>query len=235
MDTKAGLIEQFDGFFKKKFIPIRARDEHGIPVHNSGASPDDLGGTQFVKQGDVVLLTYLLPDIFTPEQKRRNYEFYERRTLHKSSLSPSTYALMGLEVGDAKKGYGYFLASLNMDLKNVHKNTQNGMHIACCGGNWQILVHGFGGVRVRRDMLCLDPRVPPQWREMRFAIRWKGFLLRIRADQQRMRLQFSSHRKTDSISARVFGARRRLSANRTYSFPRSRRGGKKLYVLDNAK
>jgi hypothetical protein len=38
-----------------------------------------------VKQADVVMLTYVLPDEFPDDVKRANYNYYEPLTLHKSS------------------------------------------------------------------------------------------------------------------------------------------------------
>lgn len=229
-ERDGGLIEQFDGFLRKRNLPIKERNEHGIPAFPRGMKAADMNGTQFVKQADVVLLMYLFPDAFKSEQKAKNYLFYERRTLHKSSLSPSIYAIMGLEAGEEEKAYEYFLASLYTDLKAIHGNMRLGIHVACCGGNWQTLVHGFGGATVRRGTLCFDPKLPRQWGVMQFSLQWRGSVIRVVVDKERLRLHFPSGKRLDSVVVRVFGVRKRIFANKMYSFPRIVKKGKRLYV-----
>ncbi|MFC1521360.1 glycoside hydrolase family 65 protein [Elusimicrobiota bacterium] len=229
-NKSSGLIEQFNGFFRKKDIPIRKRDEFGIPLFPKNIKSSDLNDTQFIKQADVVLLMYLNPDAFSARQEKLNYDFYEKRTLHMSSLSPSIYAAMGLEVGEEEKAYKYFLASLYADLKDIHKNTHLGMHIACCGGNWQTLFHGFGGVSFRRDALYIDPKLPGQWKEMKFRVNWRGLSIRVEIDRERMRLRFTSKKRGDWVYVRAFGVRKRVYANTMYSFPK--RKDRRLYSRD---
>ena len=44
---------------------------------------------------------------FDEETIKENYAYYEKRTLHGSSLSPSIFSVMGLKVGDDSKAYRY--------------------------------------------------------------------------------------------------------------------------------
>jgi kojibiose phosphorylase len=127
-----------------------------------------------LKQPDVVMLMYMLPDDFTTEVKRANFEFYEARTLHKSSLSPAIHAIMGIEVGDSTRALQYFYRSALVDLTDNQGNTEYGMHIASAGGTWQTLVNGFGGVRVHHGQLTVNPWLPEEWQEIRFRLRWHG-------------------------------------------------------------
>ena len=53
------------------------------------------------------MLLHLLGEEFDEETKRKNYAYYEKRTLHGSSWSPSIYSVMGLHVGDESKAYRY--------------------------------------------------------------------------------------------------------------------------------
>ena len=127
-----------------------------------------------LKQPDVVMLMHMLPDEFDPATKKANFEFYEARTLHKSSLSPAIHAIMGIEVGDTERALQYFLRSAFVDLTNNQGNTDEGIHIASAGGTWQILVCGFGGFRVQHDQLSFDPWLPAHWQRIRFRLQWRG-------------------------------------------------------------
>ena len=54
---------------------------------------------QVIKQADLVLAMQLQGHAFTAEQKARNVDYYERRTVRDSSLSACTQAVMCAEVG----------------------------------------------------------------------------------------------------------------------------------------
>ncbi|MFH2034647.1 MAG: glycoside hydrolase family 65 protein, partial [Candidatus Margulisiibacteriota bacterium] len=104
-DQKSELIEQFEGYFSLRDIKPGKLNREGFPEFPPGVSGDNVDRTQLIKQADVVLMLHLFVDRFSPELKKKNFHYYEARTLHKSSLSPCIYAMMGLEVGDHKKAY----------------------------------------------------------------------------------------------------------------------------------
>lgn len=171
---EGGLIEQFEGYFQRKDVPIAEWDAHGMPRYPEGYHHFNLEDTMLLKQPDSVMLTYMFPDDFSLEVKRANFEFYEHRTLHKSSLSPAIHAIIGLEVEDRTRAMQYFRRSAFVDLDDNQGNTEQGMHIASAGGTWQILVNGFGGFRVRHGQMTFTPWLPEEWEEIRFRLRWLG-------------------------------------------------------------
>jgi kojibiose phosphorylase len=168
------LIEQFEGYFDRKDVPITEWDANDMPRYPPGYHHYNCEDTMLVKQPDVLMLMYLLPDDFSIEAKRANFEFYEARTLHKSSLSPAIHAIMGIEVGDHARALQYFYRSALVDLADNQGNVAEGIHIASAGGTWQILVNGFGGLRLRHGQLTFNPWLPDQWQEIRFRLRWRG-------------------------------------------------------------
>jgi kojibiose phosphorylase len=168
------LIEQFEGYLDRKDVPITEWDANDMPRYPPGYHHFNCEDTMLLKQPDVVMLMYLLPDDFSIEVKRANFEFYEARTLHKSSLSPAIHAIIGIEVGDHARALQYFYRSALVDLADNQGNTADGIHIASAGGTWQILVNGFGGLRLRHGQLTFNPWLPDQWQEIRFRLRWRG-------------------------------------------------------------
>jgi len=231
---KNDLIEQFDGYFKKKRVSIKRFTSEGLPAFPKHMSTKDLGKTQYVKQADVLLLFHLFPDQFNQREKKRNYRFYERRTLHKSSLSPATHATLGMEVGDRRLTYRYFMISLMTDLGGVHGNTRDGMHAACLGGVWQLLVNGFGGFRMRQGVPSFDPRLPDRWKEIRYHLHWKGGRIAVACERDRVRLQVLAKPRNQPLKIMVFGTRHTLKSNKAYSFPRFLAKGKRQYVKNLA-
>lgn len=219
---KRGLIEAFDGYFKKREVTITNFDDNFMPIFPKGLPVGKVGKTRLVKQADVVMLLYLLPDLFSLSQKKRDYFYYERRTLHKSSLSPSMHTIVGLEVGDEERAYRYFIHSLDADLRNVHGNTSDGIHAASLGGTWQAVVNGFAGMRIRKGVLTFNPKLPPHWKELRFMIKWKGLDCSVAVFRKKIELRFSSPRKSDRLKVRVYGTLKELRANKLSSFYKRR-------------
>lgn len=230
---KDKLIEQFDGFFKKRKVEITSWDENSIPIITEKLTPRDYAKTQLVKQGDVIIFLYLLSDAFSLKAKIKNYQYYLERTIHRSSLSVPTYAIMAADVGDRNKAYRFFNVALHTDLSNLHGNTSVGIHIASIGGTWQILINGFAGVRIEKGILSINPKLPGMWRKILFSLRWRGRLLKLEAKNNAVRVRLiSPEKKKGKVKIKVFGVAHELSGNKTFDFKR-RKGAeeKKTYYL----
>lgn len=172
------IIEQFQGYFDLKHIEITEHDENSMPVWPKEAKLDRLGETQLIKQADVVQLMLMLPEEFSEDIKKANYEYYEKRTMHKSSLSPSMYSILGLSVGDKSNAYKYFMKTVYTDLEDNQGNTDIGLHGASTGGSWQSVIFGFAGVSVGKDgNLKLRPWIPEHWEKLKFKLNWHGSMI----------------------------------------------------------
>ena len=207
-----GVIEQFDGYFGLTDLPFTV-DENDMPRYPAGYHHYNLEGTRLIKQADVVMLTYVLPDEFSDAVKRANYDFYEPRTLHKSSLSPAVYSIMGIEVGDPSRAVQYFRRAAFVDLVDNQGNTSDGMHIASAGGTWQMIVNGFGGFRVRHGRMTFKPWLPPEWSAIDFRLRWHGHAVAVHITHPSMTLRLDAPAGT-SETVLVNGAEVALDAGR---------------------
>ncbi|MEW8997861.1 MAG: glycosyl hydrolase family 65 protein [Thermoanaerobacter sp.] len=184
-DKDKKLIEQFEGYFDKKDYVIDKFDENNMPIWPEGVDITKLGDTQLIKQADVVMLMLLLGEEFDEETKRINYEYYEKRTMHKSSLGPSMYAIMGLKVGDHKNAYQSFMRSANVDLVDNQGNTKEGLHAASAGGTWQVVVFGFGGMEIDKEgALNINSWLPEKWDKLSYKVFWKGNLIEVIVTKQ---------------------------------------------------
>ncbi|MET4052625.1 alpha,alpha-trehalose phosphorylase [Frigoribacterium sp. PvP054] len=134
---------------------------------------------QVLKQADVVLALYLQGDEFTPEQKLRNFEYYDALTTGDSTLSGVVQSIIAAEVGHHQLSQQYFLSSLYVDLADLHKNTSDGVHVASTGGIWSALVNGYGGMRDWLGSFTFDPRLPADWDELSFRVSIKGSRVRV--------------------------------------------------------
>ncbi len=139
----------------------------------------DLYRKQVVKQADLVLAMHLRGDAFTPEQKARNFAYYEPLTVRDSSLSASTQAVIAAEVGQLQLAYDYLGEAALIDLHDLQHNVQDGIHIASLAGTWTALVAGFGGMRLRHSSLSFAPRLPEALGRLAFHLVFRGCRLRV--------------------------------------------------------
>jgi hypothetical protein len=79
---------------------------------------------------------------FNAQQKARNVDYYERRTVRDSSLSACTQAVMCAEVGHLELAHAYTKEAAMVDLRDLHTNTRDGLHMASLAGAWTALVGG---------------------------------------------------------------------------------------------
>jgi trehalose/maltose hydrolase-like predicted phosphorylase len=135
--------------------------------------------TNVVKQADVVLATFLLWDEISPEVRTANFRYYEPRTGHGSSLSPSIHALIAAQIGYMECAESYLKQAAEIDLGNNMGNAAGGVHAAALGGLWQAVVFGFAGFRTHLDGVSLAPKVLSHWRRFSFPLQWRGRKLRV--------------------------------------------------------
>ena len=139
---------------------------------------------QVVKQADLVLALHLHGDAFTPEQKRRNFEYYEGLTVRDSSLSACTQSIVAAEVGHLELAYDYLREAAFVDLHDLHRNTGDGLHIASLAGAVLAVTNGLGGMRDSASRLRFCPRLPAEIAGASFAVTVRGTRMRIRIDQE---------------------------------------------------
>ncbi len=139
----------------------------------------DLYRKQVVKQADLVLALFSRGDAFTPEEKARNFAYYEGLTVRDSSLSACVQAVVAAEVGHLELAYDYFGEAALMDIADLEHNTRDGLHIASLAGAWIAAVCGFGGMRDHDGQLTFAPQLPERLTRMSFRIGFHGSRLRV--------------------------------------------------------
>ncbi len=147
------------------------------PVYHR-LSFDRLQRYQVLKQADIILLMALLPEKYTHAQKLAAWNFYEPLTLHDSTLSFGTHALLAAQIGEQQKAEAYLNKSMYLDLENVMCNTASeGLHLAAFGATWQSVVHGFCGITIKDGKPTATPHLPEQWKRVtvRLSARGKRF------------------------------------------------------------
>ena len=179
-DEKLGVHAQALNFTRYDEWDFAATKPHHYPLLLS-TSYFDLYRKQVVKQADLVLAMHWRGDAFTPEQKARNFAYYEERTVRDSSLSACTQAVIAAEVGHLDLAHDYIGEAALMDLHDLEHNTRDGVHIASLAGAWLAIVAGLGGLRDHGEELSFAPRLPDRISRLRFAVLWRGLRLQVTA------------------------------------------------------
>jgi kojibiose phosphorylase len=167
-----------------------------------------LSRTQLIKQPDVVTLCHVLRASIEEPIARANLLYYEPRAdPGGSSLGPCIHAAVAARTGELALARRYWERALDVDLGR-DSAAADGIHIGACGGLWQAAVFGFGGVLVGDRGLSLSPRLLPEWRALRFPIRFRGHELHVAVDKTGVEVE---HREGDApLDVHLFGERRRL-------------------------
>jgi alpha,alpha-trehalose phosphorylase len=177
-DEELGVHQQCEGFTTFAEWDFENRHNYPLLLHEPYVR---LYPAQVVKQADLVMAMQWQSHAFTPEQKARNVDYYERRTVRDSSLSACTQAVMCAEVGHLELAHDYAFEAALIDLHDLHSNTRDGLHMASLAGAWMALVNGFGGLRDDEGVLSLDPQLPDSFARLRFRLMWQGYRLTVSA------------------------------------------------------
>jgi len=170
-----GLIEQFAGYFKRTNVLASDFDPRSESIQ-SILGIEGANATQILKQPDVLMLMYLLSELFTPETIQANYDYYTPRTdlTFGSSLGPSIQAIMATRLGSQEDAYENFMRAARADIEDVRGNAGDGIHGASAGGLWQAAVFGFGGLHIGTDRWYVQPHLPAHWKRLQFKFMWRG-------------------------------------------------------------
>jgi trehalose/maltose hydrolase-like predicted phosphorylase len=129
--------------------------------------------SKVIKQPDVVMLVHLLWDQMPPEVRKANFEYYEPRCAHGSSLSPAIHATVAARLGDTALAERYFRQAAEIDLADNMGNAAGGIHAGALGGLWQAVVFGFAGLHLGGESPEHRISLPLHWRSLSMRIQWR--------------------------------------------------------------
>jgi kojibiose phosphorylase len=192
--SQNNLIEQFDGYFELEDTTAEVLKDRLIDKDEYWGWPNGVAVfTQVIKQADVIQL-FTLHDIFSEDVLAANYDYYEPRTQHGSSLSPSQYAVVAARLGRAEETYDYFKKSAFIDLMSTNKAVSGGtfiggVHTAAAGGIWQLIINGFAGMKIDKKGLSFKPVLCQEWEELQFKLNYQNKKFEIILNQDEFQLK----------------------------------------------
>ncbi len=183
-DEEMKVFKQADGFFDKEWEKtvddLKPEDR---PI-NQNWSWDRILRSVYIKQADVLQGMYFFEDHFDEDTLRRNFNFYEPRTVHESSLSPCIHVVLAAKLGKLDKAYEMYLRTARLDLDDYNNDTEDGCHITSMAGTWLAVVKGFGGMRIKDGQLVFNTMLPEQWEGYSFKIRFRGSIVEVKVNKE---------------------------------------------------
>ncbi|RZK41075.1 MAG: glycoside hydrolase family 65 protein [Pedobacter sp.] len=173
-----GVFLQQDGYMDKEQILVRDLPASERPL-NQKWSWDRILRSCFIKQADVLQGLYFFEDDFDFDTHKRNFDFYEPRTVHESSLSPCVHSILAAKLNDETRAYEFYLRTSRLDLDDYNNDTEDGLHITSMAGTWMSVVEGFAGMRVRQNKLVFNPFLPEKWKSFSFTVGFRGASIKV--------------------------------------------------------
>ncbi|MFC2104564.1 glycosyl hydrolase family 65 protein, partial [Bacteroidota bacterium] len=140
----------------------------------------------FIKQADVLQGIYLLEHNYDYDTIKRNFDFYEPKTVHESSLSPCVHTILAAKLGYKEKAYELYLRTARLDIDDYNDEVYQGLHITSMAGTYLSVVEGFGGMRLKDDQLHFNPFIPDKWELYSFIVKYRDSLLKVEVTKEKV-------------------------------------------------
>jgi len=208
-DEKTGIYEQHDGYFMLPHLDIHSIPVEEFPLYHHWTLPR-IYRYDMIKQPDVLLFMFFFSQDYSMVGKLKNYEYYEPRCIHESSLSPSVHSILAAELGKHDEAYNFFGFATRLDLDNYNRNTGEGLHTTSIAAAWMNIVYGFGGMRTDGGKLIFSPSIPEKWKSFSFRILYNNAVLSVTVDKDNAVFRTISG---PSIEAVIFGRGYSIDSN----------------------
>lgn len=189
-DSESKLFEQHEGYFNLPHIDVDKIPTEEFPLYHHWTY-DRIYRNNMIKQPDVLMMMLMYNRDFTQEQLRSNYDYYEPRCIHESSLSPSVHSILASQLGNQEDAYKFFGFATRMDIDNYNRNTSEGLHTTSIAAAWMNIVYGFGGMRSDGEILSFAPALPSQWQGYSFKVNYMGDILSISINKEQIKISTS--------------------------------------------
>lgn len=186
-DKKSKLFEQNDDFFKLPHIDIHKIPQSDFPLY-SHWSYDRIYRGDMIKQPDVLMFIFLFLSYFPKDIIKANYEYYEPRCIHESSLSPSIHSIIANEIDKKEEAINFFGFASRLDLDDYNNNTKEGLHLTSVAAAWVNILYGFAKFRSDGKIISLAPTLPDRWDEYTFRFTLNDSLIKVVVSKEKVTL-----------------------------------------------
>lgn len=205
-----GIVPQNAQYLGLDAIDLsKYKNQQGVSSIYEDYSPAQMNQLMVSKQADLVMLMRIMPDLFDAETRRKNFIFYESRTLHDSSLSHGQHCVLAAWEGLDDMALDMYRHAIAIDLGPNMKSSDLGIHSASMGNVWQCVACGFAGLEWHEGGLSLRSHLPASWQRAAFNIVWRGAKLHVEVTHAGITV---THRGGSAVEITVDGQPVKLAA-----------------------
>lgn len=172
-----GILEQDDTYTTLPVIPEDKinRSDRQYSLYK----PGELTKLHMIKQASVLALHHLFPTAFKADLMQRDWDYYKPRTVHDSSLSCGSHAILAARLGKVSQSIRFFNQVLDEDMSPQCGHPGDGFHAANAGNAWLVPATGYAGLSATRDALHISPNLPNGWNHIQLRIFYRFRALEI--------------------------------------------------------
>jgi trehalose/maltose hydrolase-like predicted phosphorylase/beta-phosphoglucomutase-like phosphatase (HAD superfamily) len=199
-----GVLTQFEGYEDlAEFDWEGYRERYGNIARLDRlleAEGDSTNHYKLAKQADVLMLLFLLSRSellellaglgyqVTEEQLTRTVDYHLARTSHGSTLSGVVSAWV-LARYQPEEAWRFLQHALESDISDVQGGTTaEGIHLGAMAGTVDIVLRCLAGLRPREEVLRFDPALPPQVKQVRFSVHYRGHRVDVTLAEDRLQV-----------------------------------------------
>ncbi len=215
--TEEGVLPQDNAYLSYPRIDLtKYKNQKNVGTIFKDYSLEQVNKLQVSKQADVMVLFLLMEDLFPLRVKQASWNYYEPLTLHDSSLSLSTHAILASDMDNKTLAYDLFSQAAEIDAGPNMKTSDAGIHSASIGGIWQSVIYGFAGIRMLAGELYIRPNLPKHWDNIEFTLYWQGERLNINVNHSNIIIENLSN--TKDVYIKINGENKLIHGNGNFEY-----------------
>jgi trehalose/maltose hydrolase-like predicted phosphorylase len=205
--TENGIISQFEGYMGLKELNWdQYREKYGN-IHRmdrilkaEGDSPD---AYKVAKQADTLMTYYVLspeavceiltqlgyPAMDPVEVMKKNYDYYEQRTSHGSTLSKVVHAIISSYMDNEETTWQWFVEAMESDIYDTQGGTTpEGIHCGVMAGTLDVIMRYFVGIDFSKPIPQFTPHLPAHWERLVMEVHHRKVRYHIDLSQNKIKL-----------------------------------------------
>jgi trehalose/maltose hydrolase-like predicted phosphorylase/beta-phosphoglucomutase-like phosphatase (HAD superfamily) len=200
-----GVLTQFEGYEQLlEFDWEGYRERYGDIARLDRlleAEGDSTNRYKLAKQADVLMLLFLLSRDelrellaglgyqVSEEQLARTVTYHLERTSHGSTLSGVVTAWV-LARYEPEQAWRFLQHALESDVADVQGGTTaEGIHLGAMAGTVDIVLRCLTGMRARGEVLRFEPALPPEVKQLKFSVHYRGHRIDVELAEEHLRLR----------------------------------------------
>ncbi len=146
---------------------------------------------------------------------QKNYEYYEQRTSHGSTLSKVVHAVISSYMEAQDTAWEWFVEAMMSDIYDTQGGTTpEGIHCGVMAGTLDVMTRYFAGIDFSKDVPQINPHLPSHWKTLAMKVCHKNVWYDVELSQNKIKLTVSGRIKAP-WPVKIKGKTVRLSAGQS--------------------